>query len=423
MNIDAWGHGGGSTRNEGTSSGAWLGLVRKELRLQTVTFILASTLLLPLLLHAMAQGEASMLDGSGHLGVVLAVFTCLLAGAVAFAEERRLGTLETQVLHPVSRAGQWGLKVCVAALPAALALVATEFVRPPDLPGFLSAAVLGFAGFCLSLHASSGASHALRALLSGTLLGLAVWIISALCTSVVPYSHTLLSGLTYKDQLHNPGEWIAEVTRLSATELDRARWLSSFVRPGSGYPDVRELSSRLQSISAFHLMPFVALLLCWRNFAQPAHAPGRILRQQFRLLAITVGTGLALVVGGILVARAVIRAELLVETRQHLDIEALLSPTQLKLRRHVVSGLPGSPVISPSHSVEIHVIHPDSRGEGVKPDAVPAPWSDGEPGKRVRWMRRDFPLPLSPSDRQLLIDWGSLAPAHRQGLIEEAAGK
>jgi hypothetical protein len=421
VNIDAWWH--GSWQNARASSGVWLGLLRKELRLQTVTFILASTLLLPLLLRAMAQGEASMLEGSAHLGVVLAAFTCLLAGAVAFAEERRLGTLEAQVLQPVSRGGQWLLKAGVAALPAALALLVAGFVCPPDLPEFRLAVLLGTAGFCFCLHASSGASHALRALLSSTLLGLAVWMISMLGTSVGPYSHTLLSGLTYKDQLHNPGAWIAEVTRLSATELDRARWLSSFVRPGSGYPDVRDLSAQLQSISAFHLMPLVALLLCWRNFAQPAHAPGRILRQQFRILVITVGTSLALVVGGILVARAAIRAQLLVETRQHLDIEASLSPTQLKLRRHVVSGLPGSPVISPSHSVVMHVLHPDSRGEGVKPDAVPAPWSDGEPGKRVRWMRRDFPLPLSPSDRQLLIDWGSLAPAHREGLIREAAGK
>lgn len=110
-----------------------------------------------------------MLEGSGHLGVVLAVFTCLLAGAVAFAEERRLGTLESQVLQPVSRGGQWGLKACVAALPAALALIAAEFVRPQDLPEFLSPVVLGFAGFCFCLHASSGASHALRALLSGIL--------------------------------------------------------------------------------------------------------------------------------------------------------------------------------------------------------------------------------------------------------------
>lgn len=146
------------------------------------------------------------------------------------------------------------------------------------------------------------------------------------CTSVVPYTHTLLSGLTYKDQLHNPGAWLAEVTRMSAAELDRARWLSSFVRPSSGYPDIRELSAQLQSVSALHLMPLVALLLCWRNFAHPAHAPDRILRQQCRILAVTVGTGLALVAGGILVARAVIRAELIVETRQHQPHRSLAFP-------------------------------------------------------------------------------------------------
>lgn len=423
LNIDAWERGTGSGRNARMRSGVWLGLFRKELQLQTVTFILGGTLLLPLLLRATAQGEASMLDVSGHLGVVLAVFTCLLAGAVAFAEERRLGTLELQVLQPVSRGFQWWLKAGVAALPAAFALIAAELVRPPDLPEFLSPVVLGSAGYCFCLHASTGSSHALRALLSGTVLGLVVWTVSMLCTSVVPYSHTLLSGLTYKDQLHNPGIWITEVTRMSVSEMDRARWLSRFVRPSSGYPDIRDLSTRLQSITAFHLLPFAALMLCWRNFAQPAHAPGRILRQQFHLLTVAMVTGIALVLGGILVARAVIRAELLVETRQHLDIEASLSPTQLKLRRHVVSGLPGSPVISPSHSVVMHVLHPDSRGEGVKPDSVAAPWSDGGPGKHVRWMRRDFPLPLSPSDRQLLIDWGSLAPALRRGLIQEAAGK
>ena len=116
--------------------GALAHLVAKELRLQQMTFVAAA--LLVLLWGAMWMVERSgreAVPGAAAM-VALLVGTALaaLAGLIASAEERHLGTHELQLLLPWSAAAQWRVKVAVvltlallvgAALPALLVWIAS----------------------------------------------------------------------------------------------------------------------------------------------------------------------------------------------------------------------------------------------------------------------------------------------------------
>ena len=120
----------------------------------------------------------------------------LLAGALASAEERRMGTLSTQLLQPVSARVQWAVKATVViglavllavGLPAVLRLVDPALLAD----GSLRQVALGLGVFrlrdmtamfavtamlaALSLYVSSLTRNSLHALLASIAAGVVLW--------------------------------------------------------------------------------------------------------------------------------------------------------------------------------------------------------------------------------------------------------
>ena len=94
-----------------TSPPVWL-LIKKELHLQQISYVVASLYVLGWLgMVSWSQPGTQSID----IGTLIYAFLmALLVGSVASAEERRLGTLEWQVMLPVATAKQWIIKVAVA---------------------------------------------------------------------------------------------------------------------------------------------------------------------------------------------------------------------------------------------------------------------------------------------------------------------
>ena len=117
--------------------GAFLTLVDKELALQQPVLIVSALYVTASLVDLLVSGVAfhqRLMYGltSIHAGIVP-----LLSGALASAEERRLGTIEWQVQLPVSSAQQWFLKVSVTiALSLVLVLGAPYAISLVDSSGF-----------------------------------------------------------------------------------------------------------------------------------------------------------------------------------------------------------------------------------------------------------------------------------------------
>ena len=160
-----------STRRPAT----WL-LVKKELRLQQLTFAV-SALYVVGWVALLAFGPFAPASRT-TLMFMLTVFHSgaipLLAGSLASAEERKLGTLEWQLLLPMAGWKQWVLKTAVAVgvaltmtlgLPALLLSISAS--QEMGL-GPLASALIGWAVIPVvvtSLYVSSVSSNGLRALL------------------------------------------------------------------------------------------------------------------------------------------------------------------------------------------------------------------------------------------------------------------
>jgi hypothetical protein len=96
-------------------------LVRKELRLQQLP--LAIALFWPtayVIAYVTSRSLDRFPDVAGLLTVVYGGILSVLAGAVASAEERQLGTLDSQLLLPIGIARQWLVKVAVTLAIALL---------------------------------------------------------------------------------------------------------------------------------------------------------------------------------------------------------------------------------------------------------------------------------------------------------------
>jgi hypothetical protein len=155
----------------------WL-LVRKELRLQQLTFAVSGLYIvgwfgISLFRESFPQHQITLLLGATACHGCAIV---LLAGALPSAEERQLGTLEWQVLLPMAAWKQWAVKVAVAlsvamvlalGLPTLISLLSSS----PDLrrelrayhsPVLALAVVMATTG---SLYVSSLSANGLRALL------------------------------------------------------------------------------------------------------------------------------------------------------------------------------------------------------------------------------------------------------------------
>jgi len=190
----------------------WVPLVRKELRLHVVPWLVAGIFsglwLLWMGIRALWPEDHSQGDfGSaspaafGMLAVIMGLMSLIVSGAACVAEERQLGTLDWQLTQPMSLARQWWIKIGVAlglfvvlgvALP--LALLVLGFGAEPYLgsasPDFLL--ILGLYGgvilliFALAAYASSFCRSTMKASATAVALGLAL--------GAMPYPVILFMG-------------------------------------------------------------------------------------------------------------------------------------------------------------------------------------------------------------------------------------
>jgi hypothetical protein len=150
----------------------WL-LAKKELRLQQLTLVIGG-------LYLVAWVTVSFLRYTvpgfvGELFAMVTVFSsgsiALLSGALASAEERQFGTLESQVLLPMPTWKQWAVKagmvvgvavLLAVGLPALLGYI-DQSSRGIRLGGWYAVTVVSLA--TLSLYVSSVCTSGLQALL------------------------------------------------------------------------------------------------------------------------------------------------------------------------------------------------------------------------------------------------------------------
>lgn len=175
-----------------------LHLVRKELRLQQITWIVAGLFALGWLIEASLTPwrPDTMLDPWGWSLLVYWIFVPLLGGALSCAEERQFGTLGWHLTLPVSAWRQW----CVKALTVVGVTTATGVVLPLLLVGAVPAGFpaglieghpivgaldlfpLVFLLTVVGMYCSSTASSSLRALFTALPLGIATVGLYALLT-------------------------------------------------------------------------------------------------------------------------------------------------------------------------------------------------------------------------------------------------
>ena len=154
----------------------WQHLLGKELRLQQMTFVV-SGLYVAAWLAVVLVGESlfpTRRAGAMTLATLLhAGAIPLLAGSLASAEERQLGTLGWQVLLPIAAWRQWAVKAAVVlalslglaiAVPAILYALFASGPGPVGLGWPPAAAIAAVA--TLSLYASSLSTSGVRALLA-----------------------------------------------------------------------------------------------------------------------------------------------------------------------------------------------------------------------------------------------------------------
>lgn len=191
----------------------WL-LAKKEIRLQQMTFAVSGLYLVGWTamswLHVTGGRE---LPPRGVLTLLHGVLISLLIGSLASAEERHLGTLESQVLLPLATWKQWAVKAGMAMGLALLLAVCLPtvlvFLNPAAndvlLNGWFAATVIALTAG--SLYVSTLSPSGVRALvfcLPVMLLAMALlrfvidgveWILRALGTA--PQRHNMPAELTF----------------------------------------------------------------------------------------------------------------------------------------------------------------------------------------------------------------------------------
>jgi len=187
----------------GRSSPVWA-LLWKEFHLQQLTFVVSilyvcgwtailltwhstvTTIGQPFLRHSMV---ITIDQPFLILTVVHGAMVALLAGSLASAEERQLGTLDWQLLLPMSAARQWAIKCGVVfgvvvvlglALPALLGVLKPS-VEPMGINWAFAATLL--VASAVSLYVSSLCSSGLKALVIAVPAAFATLPVLALCES------------------------------------------------------------------------------------------------------------------------------------------------------------------------------------------------------------------------------------------------
>jgi len=178
----------------------WLEMLGKELHLQQLTFVV-SGLYVAAWLAVVLVGESLFPTRRAGLMTVAtllhAVAIPLLAGSLASAEERQLGTLGWQVLLPIAAWRQWAVKAAVVlvlslglaiGVPAILYALFASGAGPVSLGWPPATAISALSAVAtLSLYASSLSTNGVRALLaSASAIGGPLLVAHSTMNTVMP---------------------------------------------------------------------------------------------------------------------------------------------------------------------------------------------------------------------------------------------
>ncbi|MBX3743946.1 MAG: hypothetical protein KF833_01425 [Verrucomicrobiae bacterium] len=380
---------------DGGRAPVWATLARKELRLQAATWwlLLAGVALaMPggLAYAGSDMGQALAVGGGSLLGLVV-----LLAGATAFAEERRLGVTDGQRLQPVAPGSQWWIKMAIAALPVLVVILAASWMASArdgqtGIHRHVVAVTIGMGVvFVTALLMSSGTGHPVRAVIAA--MGVLAFVVAAafLTARFGSAAAQEATGLLMIERSADPEAW-----RMRAERLDAAAW-EAMARRGRGWRDrVPQLMLVTGAVPAA-----LGVFFAWRNFVRPGDAGRRLPRQGAACLGLLVALwgGVAGMAGW--ASRSMAEGRALGLTRQQIDLEARLSPAERLL-------------------LEQHGIDRDLQ-VGQIAVTLDAPSSSG--GGNA--YRRTMPLPLGPRNRRLIIQRGNVAESLREALRAEAVAE
>jgi hypothetical protein len=183
----------------------WM-LVKKELRLQQMTFALVAlyaAIWAALMIAGRLNAEFAKDFPIRAIGVLYFALLPLVMGSIASAQERQLGMLESQAMLPVPSAQQWVVKAGVVLLLAlVLGVLLPWFVLAPtqlspDAVWPMAGAVLLLTTWSLYLSSCSGSAIiALALMLPATAAAIAIarWI-DWIVTSLVPSMHAVRTHL------------------------------------------------------------------------------------------------------------------------------------------------------------------------------------------------------------------------------------
>jgi hypothetical protein len=173
----------------GNSKTGWINLIKKEIRLQQPTFLIAALIsvcdfaLLGInLVHP--HFDSDLLSMSPFF---LCLIVPLVAGIISTAEERNLGMLSWHLTLPPATGMQWRIKIGVTTvislllglLPAYLftQIVDWQFDRNSDFLEFQPFCVINILVLAFAIYASSFSTNSIRALVAAIAIGVSVPLI------------------------------------------------------------------------------------------------------------------------------------------------------------------------------------------------------------------------------------------------------
>jgi hypothetical protein len=261
---------------------SWIWLAgKKELRLQRLTLAVSAFFLL--VCGALSVAMRVTPDYAGpsfaDLATLHAGFICLLAGALACAEERQIGTWSSDVLLPRASALVWSIKAAVTmaialSLATALPLLARPWLDPLNTLRFEGELItVGALIVVAGIYVSSLSSNSLWALLAGFPSIAAVIVLGGLGMAPlmrwgarwvhdVAFSVPRLRSSVAGARLVEEGILIAAAAAVAlvALELARRNYYSADRRPRTIASQVALL---LASAVAAATLSFVARGLLW----------------------------------------------------------------------------------------------------------------------------------------------------------------
>jgi beta-lactamase class A len=206
-------------------------LIVKELHLQQLTFIVAglsfAAILLPHWMRPILPED--WLSVSYPLSLLHLAVVPVLAGSLASAEERRLGTLESQVLQPVAAWKQWAVKTAVVigvSLVVGVGLIAafSALDSSADVAGlrgrdltFESSAELTAALAIVAMYVSSLASSGLRAVVACIALVIAAAAVFPVLGSAAALTRPVAALVRLVDHAELSIRWQDALRLLSAS--------------------------------------------------------------------------------------------------------------------------------------------------------------------------------------------------------------